>query len=203
MSAIARRADSGYFDLLEQAVANADRTAELLVSMVADYPERADLAREILLCEQAGDSITHAVIQRLAGNTRPPFEGSDMHRLATVIDDVVDHAEQVSDMFGLYKIEAPNDQAEQLTVILRDSCALLVQAVFALRNEQPINEMMVEIHRLENDGDRVSREAIASLFEGGVDPMVVIRWKDIYEQLEQAIDACESVAHELESAALR
>ena len=170
--------------------------------MVGDYPERADLAREILLCEQEGDRVTHAIIQRLAGATRPPFDGADMHRLATAIDDVVDHAEQAADMFGLYGIEASMEQAGPLASVLRDSCAVLGKLVAALRSAAPMSELIVEAHRLENEGDRISREAIASLFEGGVDPMVVIRWKDIFEQLEQAIDACEAVAHELESASL-
>lgn len=199
---MARRSDSEYFDLLERAAANAVRTAALLCEMIADYPERAALAREILLCEQEGDRITHAIIQRLAGPTRPPFEGSDMHRLATAIDDVVDHAEQVADMFGLYRIEASMEQAGRLAQVLSESCDVLGKTVAALRSGEPMNELIVEAHRLENEGDRISREAVASLFEGGVDPMVVIRWKDIFEQLEQAIDACETVAHELESASL-
>lgn len=202
MSPITRRSDSSYFDLLDQAAANAVRTAVLLVDLVADYPERAELAREILLCEQEGDRITHTVIQRLAGTTRPPFEGSVMHRLATSIDDVVDHTEQAADMFGLYKIEAPMEHAELLARVLRDSCEVLAKAVTALRDSEPMSELIVEVHRLENEGDRLSREAVASLFEGGVDPMVVIRWKDIFEQLEEAIDACETVAHELEGASL-
>lgn len=199
---MARRSDSEYFDLLEAAAANALNAAELLHRMVSDYPEQAELAREVLLCEQEGDRITHAIIQRLAGPTRPPFEGSAMHRLATAIDDVVDHTEQVSDMFGLYAIEAPMDQAAKLAAVLRDACEVQRQTVGALRGGEPMNELIVESHRLENEGDRISRDAVASLFAGGVDPMVVIRWKDIFEQLEQAIDACETVAHELESASL-
>lgn len=199
---MARRSDSEYFDLLEEAASNAVRTGSLLCEMVVDYPERSDLAREILLCEQTGDRITHTIIQKLAGTTRPPFEGSAMHRLATSIDDVVDHTEQVADMFGLYSIEAPMEQALRLSEVLRDSCDVMHRTVVALRSQEPMNDLIVEAHRLENEGDRLSREAVASLFEGGVDPMVVIRWKDIFEQLEQAIDACETVAHELESASL-
>ncbi len=202
MVSLPRRSDSEYLDLLDAAAANACRASELLHEMVVDYPERADLAREVLLCEQQGDRITHTIIQRLAGPTRPPFEGAAMHRLATAIDDVVDFIEQVADMFGLYAIEAPMDQAVRLAVVLRDSCDVMRQTVSALRDATPMNELIVEAHRLENEGDRVSREAVASLFEGGVDPMVVIRWKDIFEQFEQAIDACERVAHELESASL-
>jgi uncharacterized protein Yka (UPF0111/DUF47 family) len=197
-----RRSDSEYFDLLEAAAANACNAAELLSEMVVDYPEQADLAREVLLCEQEGDRITHTIIQRLAGHTRPPFDGAAMHRLATAIDDVVDITEQVADMFGLYAIEAPMDQAARLSIVLRESCDVMRRTVAALRDGAPMNELIVEAHRLENEGDRVSREAVASLFEGGVDPMVVIRWKDIFEQFEQAIDACERVAHELESASL-
>ncbi|MBI5310398.1 MAG: DUF47 family protein [Actinobacteria bacterium] len=198
MIPIARRSSDEYFDLFERAAANAQRAAGLLVEMIDDYPENAALGREILLCEQEGDSITHALIQKLAEGGRPPLPRSTVHRLATTLDDVVDFTEQIADSFSLYKIEAPMEQAIALAKVLSEASAKLVVAISTLRSGESLSESIIEIHRLENEGDRISREAIASLFEGGVDPMVVIRWKDIFEQLEEAIDACENVAHALE-----
>jgi uncharacterized protein len=196
---IGRRGGSEeFFELFERAAANAERAAGLLVEMIADYPEHAELAREILLCEQEGDSITHSLIRRLAEGSRPRLTRSAVHGLATALDDVVDYTEQIADSFHLYKIEAPMDQALSLAQVLHESCRQVVRAVGTLRGGDPMSEAIIEIHRLENEGDRISRDAIASLFEGGVDPMVVIRWKDIFEQLEHAIDACEDVAHTLE-----
>jgi predicted phosphate transport protein (TIGR00153 family) len=199
VSPIGRKStEEGFFDLFERAAANAERSAELLTEMVADYPERAEIAREVLLCEQQGDSITHALIQRLGDGARPPLSRSAIHGLATTIDDVVDYTEEVADLFGLYKIEASMDQAHALADVLLQACRQLTLAIGTLRSGEPMTDYIVEIHRLENEGDRISRDAIASLFEGGVDPMVVIRWKDIFENLEEAIDACETVAHTLE-----
>lgn len=203
MKPIGRRgAADEFFDLFDRAAANAERAAALLVEMISDYPERADLAREILLCEQEGDSITQTVIRRLGEGSRPPLPRPSAHTLATAIDDVVDFTEQVADSFNLYKIEAPMDQAQALAEVLHLSCRQIVSAVGSLRDESSMSDAIIEIHRLENEGDRLSRDAIASLFDGGVDPMVVIRWKDIFEQLEQAIDACEDVAHTLEGGVL-
>lgn len=202
MSPIARRGSDEYFDLFERAAANAERAGGLLVAMIDDYPENAGLAREILICEQEGDGITHTLLRSLADGARPPMARGAVHRLATALDDVVDHTEQIADSFNLYKIEAPMDQALSLAQVLHEACRQIVTAVGTLRGGEPMSDAIIEIHRLENDGDRISRDAIASLFEGGVDPMVVIRWKDIFEQMEQAIDACEDVAHALEGGSL-
>lgn len=196
--ALVRRPAEGFYDLFERAAANAERAAELLTQMIEDYPEKADLAREILLCEQEGDRVTQALIQRLGDGGRPPLSRPAIHKLATTLDDVVDFTEQIADSFGLYKIEAPMDPAQALARVLLDSTREITIAVGTLRTGESMADAIVEIHRLENEGDRLSREAIASLFVGGVDPMVVIRWKDIFEQMEQAIDSCEDVAHTLE-----
>lgn len=198
MNALVRRPADEFYDLFERAAANAERTAELFAKMIEEYPENSELVREILLCEQEGDRITQAIIRQLGDGSRPPLSRSAIHKLATTIDDVVDITEQVADAFGLYKIEAPMDPALDLAQVLVDSTKQLTIAIGTLRTGDSMSESIVEIHRLENEGDRLSREAIASLFAGGVDPMVVIRWKDIFELMEHAIDACEDVAHTLE-----
>ena len=195
--------DREFFDLFEEAAGNIVRAADLLDQMLGNYPERADLARDILICEQDGDRITHDIIQRLNQTFVTPIDREDIYALASGLDDVVDFTEEVADYLGLYKIEAPMDQAQRLAHVLLQACRQLSEAMPRLRNFDDISHYTVEVNRLENDGDRITREAVASLFHGGIDPMVVIRWKDIFESLEQAIDSCETVAHVIEGMRLK
>ena len=198
--------DSGIFRLFEASGSNAQRACTLLRDMLKDFPERSELAREILKCEQDGDRITHDIIHRLSGNGRRPephrFGAGDLYSLAKRLDDIVDYAEQAADTLVLYGIEAPMAQAEQLAEVLVGASTAVSRALSALRSEGELQSLLVEIHQLENEGDRLSRDAIAALFANGVDPMVVIRWKDVFELLEEAIDSCESVAHTLEGISL-
>ena len=196
--------DERLLALLEEAAGNARVATETLRDLLSDYPDRRELARELLKQEQEGDRITHDILHRLAGNgLRLPFPSADVHALAGAIDDIVDNAEQTADSLGLYGVEAPMEQAQELAAILAKAGAAVETAVGGLRQPEDIVGKLVPIHQLENEGDRVSREAIASLFARGIDPMVVIRWKDIFESLEQAIDSCETAAHVLEGIALQ
>jgi uncharacterized protein Yka (UPF0111/DUF47 family) len=119
-------------------------------------------------------------------------------KLVSALDDIVDLIDEVADYLGLYKIEAPMEQAQRLARVLAQACRLIAEAMPRLRNFDDMSHYTVEVNRLENEGDRLTREAVASLFEEGVDPLVVIRWKDIFERLESAIDATERVAYILE-----
>src|SRR5918992_1206697 len=148
--------DRQLLDLLGAAAANVSRAAGLLDQVMKSWPDRRELVREILICEQEGDRLTHDVIHLLNTSKVSSIDRGDILALASALDDVVDYAEEAADL-------APN----------------LARAVT----------------RLENEGDRISRDALASLFERGIDPMVVIRWKDIVERIEQAIDACEHSAN--------
>jgi uncharacterized protein Yka (UPF0111/DUF47 family) len=187
------------------------RTIEASTRLLRDYvkscPEGAGLLKELVVAEHEGDRIAHDLIHRLGGADRArirwPFDAEDGFRLATALDDVVDDAEAAGDMLAVYRVEAPTDQAAQLADILvlaADQVALALQALCA---DEDMSPFLVEINRLENEGDRISRDAIGSLFDEGVDPLFVIRWKDIYAALENAIDACETVAHHLEGIALK
>ena len=190
--------DRRFFDLFEESAANALRAAELLDEMLDTFPERSDLARSILLCEQEGDRITYDIVQRLNSTFVTPIDREDILALASSLDDIVDLTEEASDYLVLYRIEAPMEQAQRLAHILMESCRQISQAMPRLRGFKDLSHYTTEIHRLETDGDRATREAIASLFfDTGIDPMVVIRWKDIFERLEDAIDATELVANHL------
>jgi uncharacterized protein len=195
--------DRQYFDLFEEAGGNIVRAADLLDQMLRAYPERADLARDILICEQEGDRITHDIIRRLNETFVTPIDREDIYALASALDDIVDFTEEVADYLGLYRIEAPMEQAQRQAHVLLHACRQVSEAIQRLRNFDDISHFTVEVNRLENDGDRIVREAVASLFHGGIDPMVVIRWKDIFERLEAAIDACEKVANILEGIVIK
>jgi uncharacterized protein len=195
--------DRVFFDLFEEAAANVVRAADLLDQMLAHYPDRADLARDIVICEQDGDRITHDVHHRLNSTFVTPIDREDVLALVSALDDIVDLIDEVADYLGLYKIEAPMEQAQRLAHVLLQATRQIAEAMPRLRTFAPLSQYTVEINRLENDGDRVSRDAIASLFESGIDPMVVIRWKDIFERLEEAIDACEHVANTLDGIVIK
>jgi uncharacterized protein Yka (UPF0111/DUF47 family) len=197
--------DEPLLALYEESGRNVQRACLLLRDMLADYPDRAALAQDLLLCEQEGDRITHDVIHRLNGGRRlrAPFAAADGYALATALDDVVDYAEEVADSLGLYAVEASMEQATELADVLVGASEAVAQALRCLRTGAEPAAHLVEIHRLENEGDRLVRDAVASLFVSGIDPMVVIRWKDIFESLEAAVDACERVAHVLEGITLK
>jgi hypothetical protein len=192
-----------FFDLFEEAGANIVRSAELLERMLDQWPDGSELAREVVVCEQEGDRITHDIIQRLNSTFVTPIDREDIYALASALDDIVDYIEEVADFLGIYRIEAPMTQAQQLAHILHQSCRAICGAMPRLRNFGDIRHYTVEVNRLENDGDRVVREALASLFDHGTDPMMVIRWKDIFDRLEDAVDATETAANILEGIVIK
>jgi uncharacterized protein len=204
LSLFRRAPDPRLYDLLEESGTNVMRTGGLLREMFDAFPDgRDDLGREILKCEQEGDRIAHDIIYRLHDRgVRSPMGRAELYSLVSALDDIVDYAEETADSLGLYGVEAPMEQAEALAKVLADASESVHTALVAFRAGDDLSPHLVEINRLENEGDRLSRDAIASLFARGVDPMVVIRWKDIVESLEQAIDSCETVAHVLEGAEL-
>jgi uncharacterized protein len=203
LSSVLAPRDREFFDLFEEAGGNILRAAGLLEEMLRDFPERNALARDILICEQDGDRVTHDIIQRLNQTFVTPIDREDIYQLASALDDVVDYTEEVSDYLGLYNIEAPMAQSQELARVLHACARQIAEAMPRLRGFKDISHYTVEINRLENDGDRITREAIASLFNNGIDPMVVIRWKDIFERLEEAIDSCERVANILEGIVIK
>jgi uncharacterized protein Yka (UPF0111/DUF47 family) len=205
MQLMRRSVDGELLELIEDSGRNVLRTTMLLRELLSDYPDQAALAHDVRQCEHEGDRITHDVIHRLAAGrrVRAPFDAGDGHRLATALDDIVDHAEQVADTLGLYAVEATMEQAIELADVLVGASDQVAKALGALGRGDELAPHLVEIHRLENEGDRIRRDAVASLFASGTDPMVVIRWRDIFESLEAAVDACETVAHVLEGIGLR
>ena len=187
-----------FFDLFEEAASNSVRAAELLVTILDEWPDYSTAMRDMVICEQEGDRITHDIIQRLNHTFVTPFDREDIIGLASALDDIVDFIEEVADFLGLYRIEAPMDQAIRLARVLHQAVRNINEAIPRLRTLKDIQHYTVEVNRLENEGDRIHREAVASLFDHGIDPMMVIRWKDIFERLEDAIDSTEKAVHTLE-----
>ena len=171
--------------------------------MLDRWPDDGGLSRDILKAEQEGDRITHDIIQRLNTTFVTPIDREDIYTLATQMDDIVDYIEEAADFMGLYQIEAPMDQAQALAEVLVKSCEQLYGLLENLRGFKDLDHYWIEIHRLENDGDRIYRDAVASLFSDRIDPMVVIRWRDIFLRLERAIDATETAASIVEGIVIK
>ncbi|HZK15315.1 MAG TPA: DUF47 family protein [Solirubrobacterales bacterium] len=195
--------DRVFFDLFAEGGQNSVRAARLLNQMINEWPDDGGLARDILKAEQEGDRITHDIINRLNNTFVTPIDREDIYGLATKMDDIVDYTEEVADFLGLYKIEAPMSQAIEMTDVLVAACEQLALALENLRDFRGLEKYWIEIHRLENDGDRMYRDAVASLFSDGIDPMIVIRWKDLFGILEKAIDSTETAAHILEGIVIK
>jgi predicted phosphate transport protein (TIGR00153 family) len=195
--------DRTFFDLFIEAGQNTLQAAGLLDQMMGSWPDDSGLSRQIFDAEQEGDRITHDIIKRLNTTFVTPIDRENIYSLATQMDDIVDYAEEAADFLGLYKIEAPMAQAQALTKVLVQSCEQLAQGLEHLPDFKDLDKYWIEIHRLENEGDRISRDAVASLFSNGIDPMVVIRWKDMFAVLENAIDATETAAQIIEGIVIK
>jgi predicted phosphate transport protein (TIGR00153 family) len=195
--------DSTFFDLLTASGRNSQHAAKLLDQLMGEWPDAGELPAQIVEAEHEGDRITHEIVKRLNTTFVTPIDREDLYGLATQLDDVVDFTEEAADFLGLYQIEAPMEQANALTKVLVAACDQLAAGLEHLPKFKDLDKYWIEIHRLENEGDRISRDAVASLFSNGIDPMVVIRWKDIFAVLEEAIDATETAAQILEGIVIK
>jgi uncharacterized protein len=198
------RTDPRLLDLFQESGRNVQRTALLLRELMSDYPESNGVGAQIVACEHEGDRIAHDILHHLAQHNRRVLpEPADVHALTGALDDIVDFAEEAADQLSRYGVEASMLPAQEITDVLVRASDELAKALTGLHDGSDAGAHLVEIHRLENEADRIVREAVASLFAGGIDPMVVIRWKDIFESLEAAVDACETAANVLEGIALK
>lgn len=193
-----------FYALFHQAGENADRAAGLLLDLMREWPdERPGLRQEIVDCEHEGDRLTHDVIHHIATRAAVPVDQSDAHRLASELDDVVDYVEEVAGFMVLYRVEAPTDYAVQLAQVLDQAAAEIATALASMDDMSTLHRHITAVDRLEDEGDRLEREAVRSLFDGGIDPMVVIRWKDVYQRMEEAIDSCAHVANVLQGISVK
>lgn len=185
-----------FFTLFARDGENALETARLVERRFREHPTSGVTQEQVKAVETAGDGITRDLITLLNTQYITPFDREDIYQLATVIDDVVDYLEEASDRLGLYGVEMPTRHAvEQCAVIVR-ACEQLAIACDNLKGMRGVQEALIELKNLEDEGDRLLRDALAALFrDEGIDPLIVIRWKDMYEGLERALDACETAAN--------
>jgi uncharacterized protein len=187
---------TGFYDLFERGGQNALETARMIQARFEEWPSPAHVQDDVKALEHVGDTLTADIIQLLNTQYVTPFDREDIYDLATRLDDVVDHMEHASDLLGLYGVETPSRHSIEQCRILTVACETMASALSRLRNPRGAEAALVEMKRCEDDADRVVRDAIASLFHSpGIDPLLVIRWKDIYDTLEDAVDACETVAN--------
>ena len=172
--------------------------ARTLESFFASYDDRERIAAQLLELEHRGDQLSHEIGHKLESTFVTPFDREDIHALISRLDDVLDLIEEVADTCILYRIEEPTDVARKQAEIVTKQCVQIGDALGHLRNFRGLEQYWIEIHRLENEGDQLARQGVAALFRNGGDPLDLIKWKDVYGLLENAIDACEDVANVIE-----
>jgi predicted phosphate transport protein (TIGR00153 family) len=185
-----------FYELFAKAGANALEAARLAERRFREFPNSSVTQEDVKAIETAGDQLTRELIQLLNTQYVTPFDREDIYQLATELDDVVDYVEEACDLLGLYGVEGATRHAVEQCTILVQAVEQLSIALGSLKGLRGVQDALVKLKALEDDGDRVVRDAVAALFrDDRIDPLIVIRWKDIYEALEQALDACETAAN--------
>lgn len=187
-----------FFDLFNQSAANILEAARMLRALLEDYRDVERQAEAIKALENKGDDITHAIIDRLNRTFVTPFDREDIFALAKQLDDVLDWIEASSARMAMYRVPYPTGEARELAQVIVDECEKIVEAIANLRHPHRMMDALQEINRLENLADHLQRDAIAKLFAANGNPIEVIKWKEIYDTLEEATDRGEDVAHVLE-----
>lgn len=191
--------------MFEKAALNVNRGAISLVEMMDNFGVAEVKAKEIYEAEQEGDMITHEVLRRLNKTFITPLDREDIHSLISRLDDVLDLIWASADRAVLFKLNNPLPEAAELAKTLHETTEIITKAINCLKDKKYsyIQEYCIEINRLENRCDRIFREALVKLFDNIKDPIIVIKWKEVYEHLEDASDKCEDVANILESIVLK
>jgi predicted phosphate transport protein (TIGR00153 family) len=187
-----------FFDMFAEDASNVVTAARTLESFFGTYGDRERIAAQLRELEHRGDQISHDIGHKLESTFVTPFDREDIHALISRLDDVLDLIEEIADTCILYRIDEPTDVARKQAEIVTKQCVQISDALQHLRNFKGLEAYWIEIHRLENEGDQLERQAVAALFRNGGDPLNIIKWKDVYSLLENAIDACEDVANVIE-----
>ena len=195
-----------FFEIFEQAAQNVHEGALALVELLEKFDNLVERAKHIKDIEHRGDQLTHDTMNRLNKTFITPLDREDIHELGCRLDDILDLIDTAVNRMVLYKIDKPTDDARELARCIQHATALIVEAMPMMRNMRNgprILRQCANIHTQENEADRIEQHALASLFEGGHDPTYIIKWKDVYEDLEMATDKCEDVANVLEGIVLK
>ena len=189
-----------FYALYNRAAANAVEIARLLVRMLNEFPnDRDTLTREIKQAENTGDRLTHEVVDLLNRTFVTPFDRDDMYRLAGAVDDICDHIDEAAGYIISYGVTEIRPNVKRQAEVIERAAAKLEQAVSLLEGFKDSSQQLNELRELEDEGDLLNRNALAELFASTDDAIAIIRWKDIHEQLEEALDSCENAADVLEA----
>ncbi len=190
-----------FFDLYSRQAANVEAISTALAQLLAHYPSEADSRiRTIKELEHEGDRLTHDVVDLLNRTFVTPFDRDDMYRLAGALDDICDHVDEAAAKLVSLGIDSIRTPARGQAEVLCRAAGKLREAIEGLEGFKVERSRLIELRELEDEGDRLAADGISELFRGGgEDPLTIIRWKDVYERLEDAMDSCENAADVLEA----
>ncbi len=195
--------DEGFFELFDGLADRITRSSELLLTLFSE-PDRLDqCAREIKELEHEADDITHEVMMRIDRSFVTPIDREDIHLLATSLDNVVDLMDGTARRAQMFHLVDRREPAKELTKVLVEATKAIAQGVKFIKDSQKVQLVGRDVKRLEEQGDAVYAAAVGALFEGTPDALDVIKWKELYDNLEHAIDECEDVLNVLESISLK
>lgn len=195
--------DESFFELFVRQAKNIEISAQVLFDLIAEFDDVPAKAMRLRDLEHEGDEITHEIIRRLNTVFVTPLDHEDIHKLTSTLDDVIDHIEAAADLFVLHKIERPLPEMKAQADVLVRATQSIREALEVLPKYAKLTPYWVEVNRLENEGDRVYRQAVADLFDGEYRTLDVLKWKDIIDEMEAAIDRLEDASDVLEAIALK
>ena len=196
----------GFFDLFEKQAKLVDAGANALEEMLNNFVDVEDKAFKMKALEHDGDEVAHEIMRKLNTTFVTPLDREDIHSLVSALDDILDFIEGAADRMVLYEVDAPTESAIKLSRILAEATKFVVEAVTMLRDGKKgvaIRQVGIEINKLENQGDKINRAAMAKLFQMHDKPIEALKWREVYYNIETAIDKCEDVADTLESITLK
>lgn len=200
--------DQKFFEMFEKMTGTVVEGSKYLETLIADMQDLGIRVIRLKELEHEGDVITHQTVEKLNKTFLTPFDREDMHALSSNFDDILDWIEEAGQLLLIYKLTEPRDDARRMANTVTRAAEELDKAVKKLSHHQKLGDEirrhLVEINRLENEGDMVYRQALSTLFdEEGIDPIKVLKWKEVYDALESAIDSCEKAANTIDSVLLK
>ncbi|GJL62848.1 MAG: phosphate transport regulator [Nitrospirales bacterium] len=196
--------EEAFFELFQQAAHNMIEGSRLLKELMEKFEHAGEQVKQIKAIEHLGDGLTHDIVRKLNKTFITPIDREDIHDLASALDDILDEVDAVADRFLVFKVRQPTDAAIKLANILYQATVAVGSGIDRLANgNMDMNDCAIQVNSLENEADRVSREAISKLFDEDKDPISVIKWKEIYETFEKGTDSCEDVSNILERIELK